>query len=493
MENKLSKIEDVFSYYSSDKVNCFERQIANALEFYHENFGKVYLILNKIRDTYVVYNKNFRNINLFEIIGVEIKHESCDFCNLINSVIKKIDMNEIVLLEGDLKNLFYSNYYMNSSWPHLLLIEGYDTEKNLLYVFDNAQFSDLDLMYDHFKLTYSLLQDFSTKKEFCRIISINKLENFNKNSLSEIILKLTDILITSIKNYNNIIVFEIENKRQIDNNYLINIPKFMEVLYNEYFNIVHSILNKCNLKEDMNFIKYINLWKKIVNRNILSYLRNKSIAGISEEEKKEIKDFESVIVLELCLVKKRLTNIKPVLPLFHEDKYLIENDNDHIIETDDKNIYFHFCKNKSYNMWLEDSAPKCVLHKGKLKDFIISIKIVIDRAYTVESFQTGIYFKLDNRIYFAAIDNSNLIVLDEIGVDNLSYNKEVSYKHTLLVEYKNSILSVRIDDDTYILSRYISGTDMEIGELGVACKTWGKPGTLKINCLIKQLDLNKGT
>lgn len=493
MKNKLSKIEDCFSCYSLDKVNCYERQIANSLEFYHENYGKIYLILNKIRDVYVMPNANFRNINLSNILGIKISHESCEFCSLINKIINKIDMNEIVLLEGDLKYLYYSDYFMHSSWPHLFLIEGYNTEKQLLFIYDNVHLGGLDQMYGHFKLTYNLVHDVSIKNKFCKIININKLKNYDRKNLLVIISNLTDLLIEVINNFDNKIICELETKQIRNNNNLLNVPKYMEVLFNEYSDLVCCIINDCSFKENIRLAEYINIWKKIVNRNILNYFRSKSVNGVLEEDREAINNYEKLILIELNSIKYILANTDFLLPVSNKDNtYTIENDNDHIIKIENKNIYFNFQKNKNYNMWIEDSAPKCLLYQGEINDFILNVDINIDKKYTVEKFQIGIYWEIQNKMYFAAIDNSDLLVLDEIGKNNLSYNKEVLYKHVLLVEYKNKVLSVKIDDDTYTLSRCVLENDINGSKLGVSCKTWGKPGKLDIHCYIKQLEVNKG-
>lgn len=47
MEKTLQNISDEFYKYTLDKVDCFERQIANTLEYYQRGYGHIYLIIKK--------------------------------------------------------------------------------------------------------------------------------------------------------------------------------------------------------------------------------------------------------------------------------------------------------------------------------------------------------------------------------------------------------------------------------------------------------------
>ena len=48
MKNILNTVNDTFSKYTLDKVDCFERQIANVLEIRRAVQGHVYILIKKI-------------------------------------------------------------------------------------------------------------------------------------------------------------------------------------------------------------------------------------------------------------------------------------------------------------------------------------------------------------------------------------------------------------------------------------------------------------
>lgn len=490
MEKTLQNISDEFYKYTLDKVDCFERQIANTLEYYQRGYGHIYLIIKKVID-FFEKNKKENKKKLFEtILGIYLIYEKYSYEKLIDQIKLCVDNGRPVLLVGNLKKVFYSIYYKEKDWPHLFLINGYNTQKELIYIFDNTQFSELDSKYENFRITYDMVNEFSKNDGVYNVISIKKTEYYNYYGIKAIIKQLTQLLVRSImKDSNYILTYFCNSYDNISKAKFINLPKYLEVTFSEYLFLL-QINTDINTENVNNIItEYINYWKRYVIKNLVLFTKTPdSLLSMEFNKDQYVLSIENRLVSELKKINQNIQDFVQTDCKTEKSIFFIENNNDNILDVSKNMIKFDFSKNKIYNMWINDEAPKLILYKGKVKDFDIKLSVKIMHNYSVGRFQFGVFLRVSDAVYFAAIDNANIVVIDMIGKDNLSYDTTILNNHKMVVKFEKKELSLFLDDcEQSIISRTIPLKSKNDIVFGICCKTWEKSGLLKVECMIDYL------
>lgn len=494
MKNILDTVNDTFSKYTLDKVDCFERQIANALEVRQTGYGNIYILINKIFEFYQNEMHESYSAHLKTILGVDICSEQYTFEELIKQIMLCIDSGNPVLLIGNLRKVFYSNYYKENDYSHLFLVKGYDTEKELIYLFDNVQFSELDAKYENFKITYNLVNEFTNNESLHSIISIRELNDQVDYRIKKIIDEITHLFVCSITRKNNSILLYCSKQRDdFRREEFINLPKFLEVAFLEYLNLLSetNINNELDNIKDI-FSKYIKYWKRYVIKKLVLFMKDPDcFFNIKLIKEPYVLSIEKDLVCELNNINEKIQNFiqsKQNKKNNLKNIFVLENNEDNIIDVNKNKIKFDFQNKKIYNMWINDEAPKLLLYKGIEKSFEIKLSIKISSGYTVGRFQVGVFLRSGDVVYFAAIDNSNAVVIDMIGKDNLSYDTKISFNHTLVVKFEDNELYLFLDKcKQNIISRVIPLKYKNDFGFGVCCKTWENPGTLVIECVTENL------
>lgn len=496
MKKIIKKINDDFSIYTLDKVNCFERQIANVLELKGYGYGHMYIIIKKCCEFFQNHGQELYGKQLNNILGINI----CSKCYHINELIPKIksqiDNNNPILIIGNLKNVFYSNYYMENDYSHLFYVKGYDDDKELIYFFDNTQFNELDAKNEDFKVKYELVRDFVNDESTFSIIEINKIGDYVDFRIRDELIKITQFFIELImKKSNSILSYFCEQNNVLNKEEFINLPKFLEVAFLEYISLFSRYKLNYNL-DCINevFLKYIKYWKQYVIKNLVLVIKKNNCFSKNKNTKDNyILSIEKELVSELNKIKILIQKSFNIDDLTVEDKkvtLITENNEDDIIKINKNQFRFIFQNKRLYNMWFDDRAPKLLFYQGLQKNFEVKFTINIDPSCTVECFQIGVFLRSGSVTYFAAIDNSNAVVIDMIGKDNLSYDTSILLEHTLKVKFDNDELSMFLDNsDKSIISRAISLENRNDFCFGVCCKTWESPGTLVVECVTEYLKI----
>lgn len=494
--------------YPFDIVTCFERPIANQLNYIDVNYGHFFVIISKIYQFYFASkDKNSREeiINLTEkILNVECK--IIQRTGFINKVQNAIEKNCPVVIGVNLKGLFYSEYYRKENWPHWLLVTGYDTEKNIYYVLDDVQFLHMENMYGDFIITQKILMSINRKflSEYDSKWSGFFFEPHQNISINDALIKILDFYfsfnICDKKTFPQLQL--LQDLSYISNtNYkytdlsdeikkkIINTNKYRSVFVQE----IEKYMTKLEYKESsiLSMQKYNyelgKQWDQFITSNILNILSNSEIDS-------EIPD----ILIELELkIKSILLDFYKYIKFVQKNgqreiqnnfskkhnKLQIENDVNNIIKIHKNEIVFNFKGDKKYDWWFDDDAPKVIL-KSKIdssQSFKIETKIEVDNSFSQEYFQAGIFLRTSNKILFCAIDNGDSFVVDEIG----ELSKSAFYEFTnismisVVKDGMNIVATLSNSQSKKLEISWYLNTNENV-DVGLACKTWGRTGKAKI-------------
>lgn len=517
-------INDIKKEYYIDTVTCFEHPIATAIKYFNTDSSECYLALTKL---YGVYREDYdgnEETNIDKIIkeakdvfGIEIKKfKNVDWKTIVNCM----DSEKLIIAGVNLYEMFYSEHYLKDNWGHWILINGYDKSNNTLNIFDNAQYNVLGERYGDFKITYRMLKKASKsykikygEENLAFMVSKHKEFNYIK-AITYIVSKYIEINISLDKVYRQIFLLKEINKLTFSNEnyvgYYIEEFKKKVININKYRNLFFDIL--INSMKKLNWDKYLTKemietvskqnkeWEKYILRNIVKVVKIKDYQPQLEN---------SIYELENCIqnyVKKYLKYLREYDNNIDEKKleqcknnentmisstisYKMENNNDKIISGNDKEIIFNFNNNKLYNWWIEDNAPKILLvnenfekiTKGGIK---ITTHMEVENGTDIagdELYQAGFYIKtlIDDNSYVCAVENDSKWIFDRIGNSGRKQSIKNEYDIFLIIK-----------DEKIVFGETVGGMDLilfedeiifeGIFETGIMCKTWNRPGKLKV-------------
>lgn len=483
----MADVIDKITPYSFEFVNCFERPIAIVLENQKSGLGSLFLMYNGLAMSYYdqqyIHHNGFFYSSVNKEIKIDIKKIQIEN-NDTERIAEVLQKYKYVFVPGNLKMLYYSEYYQQSDWKHLFLITGYDHVSHLFHVLDNEQqsYTDENIFYTKFVIPSSIMQEVFQSYLWKEHNAVYVLEIPKELNITEHILNFLNIVISKIdsKEYaqDNLISIvqreaESETVMELYKLQLLSI-KYKYVMFCELINLLN------NEEIDVAKLKYLNdeLYR-IWNISILSFIKRiiRKPHDKSSYNRKEIDVAEFNIQNELVRIYKLLNSKVKRQKSYSKEKYSLLNNEDKIISLKDNKICFTFKTGKIYNSWKTDLCPKIRLLLGKEADNIESFRIqsgIVDHK-RVNGFQYGIYIKTESEnTYVFGYDYFNGAVIDQFGVGNL--------KHiTLNDEFKRLSLSIQKKGDEF---RFVACSELEIvdvGDLkpdskiiecGIYCKTW---------------------
>jgi len=496
--------------YLLDYVDCFEKPIAILLESYGKNQSAFYYIFNSLLKCYNYIadcrSDHFKNMSFIDYINsrFNITIEPCNKEGSINDIIKEqINQDNPILIIGNLRELYYSKHFKTSDWKHLLIVKGYDDEKELYKIMDATQKSSDVHRYEEYVIEYPVLdkmyQSYYHLENTCGIYFAKYTQK--QVNLLELLIECIDNLLDCYNSkqpykeldyINNImkIISEGEciNPEQtcvlIANSY-----KYKDVLYSELSKMVSvltgdkTLVNKITDKKTL----LIGKWKSIIIICKKACFRNKPISL-----SKEISD---VIQCEVDM-KNILLEVREALKVFSEseqclesdtnDEWLLENNRDSIITLNKTDCMFDFNNNKIYNAWFGDDAPtafiKAFTEPGK--DFILRTSMKVDSCGQFVNFHAGIVFRtMDNEIYFWGSHCGMSLVLERIGTDSKLKRIAISNERVSLQLRKKDntyYFEYSFDEGTDMIEAYIIDNIKDICQIGFGCKTWNEFHSLRV-------------
>lgn len=509
---KQLNIYDIPFDYDYDVINCFEHPIAAILNYFDRRYTNYYLALAKFRGVYT--QGNVRKLVLKEteeLFGVSVRETGK---LTYKQIMESVDENTPLLIGVNLKQIFYSEHFKNKNWGHWLLMKGYNRDCELAAVLDNTQFEQSGHGYETFPLPYELLKKANDDykkvfgKEYAGLL-FRKERDMNpvivlKHLLKEYVgLDLAEAcnykqmeLLTAFRNLIN------EENRNIDIEYygnelkkkLINVNKYRKLFQMEMewfmqkFGFGLTEIEEYKTKS----MELNNLWEMFLIRKTAESVRGRYLDIESDPViiRKEIQ-IQNLVKEFLRHMDNEISdngNHKSSNGLCGEEEavltYPAEHNEDGIITGNDSEIVFHFQGKKTYNWWDMDEAPKILLQSvSNSQEFEVRTVITIDREQNAKNYEAGIFIRNPEtgQSLMIGIENEKNIVLDEIEIIGHKLYVGVSEEYSVFLKYKTGILEcgLCIFGSDKILFTHECGT-LEESEIGLACKTWGTGGKLKV-------------
>lgn len=512
---KKLNIYDIHKNYYIDEITCFEHPIAIAMNYYNRQCCFIYIILAKLYGIYMIEDGEKVRDTVFENVKETLGISMVEYSNISWNIIKKnIDEGNPVIVGVNLKSVFYSGYYMKRDWGHWILINGYDEQNKTLNIIDNAQYRRLGEKYDEFVITYDMLyraaKDY--KKSFGKrysSLSFRKEGDFcYKDALITVLKRYVNInyddwsvyrQVRLLKELNDIYDNEsdyIDYYREEFKKKIININKYRKIFFDEIINTMtdnhygHEKINLYNSK-----VAGLNeKWEKFILLDLLKASRGRFVfQKIEEEIVKMEKDVAEETARYIEYITRNSTDEGKVIEICkNEITYELVNNNENIIYGHNNEIVFDFSDKRVYNWWIEDDAPKVFIYSGNY-DFTdkknirigASVEIVrnINSAYD-ELLQAGIFVHTngDNRNYMCGIEGKEKWILDRVGYDG--QHRFINNKYGIdLKIYENKIVCEYSDKDSAGENNNVFEQDINTEGgiiIGLACKTWQKPGNVKV-------------
>lgn len=489
-------------YYSFDKVSCFEQPIGNLLNYKNGYYGHAFIMISKIFQFYFLKpNHNFR-IELIKLVAEILNVDIVEFKSLFQRFSKikfELKKQNPLIVGINCRKLFYSDHFKIEDWPHWMLITGYNSITETIQIIDDLHllYCNRENEYSHFNLTYNILKAINKsyigkygKEWSCFTFSIN-----DEKPLIEVLIRVIcyylqfdfkDCSFTQIrllKEYscchNEEIKKELRKKIINTNKYrsvfISLIKKYMnEISYNEE-NIL--MLDSVNNQLEKFWTNYILVNLSNIENNICNYA---DLPNIILETEINIRD----IILDFKNYLEKLTNSDKE-KRFRELKTnpIIENDLDRIIKINDNYINFNFERNKIYNWWYDDDAPKVVLisNINANENIRACVNIEIHGDYKEQNFQAGIFLRTKTETLFASLDVNDLFVLDKVGFINNSCKFEFVNKVEIKLFIKHKTITAQIaskKNESKIEWCLNSNSNFDIG---LSCKTWGNGKKLEVD------------
>lgn len=496
--NEMNEVDDI---YSLEEVNCLEKPVGVMLNSFNPLYRHFYLLFEKMMQSYNF--KYYSDINYNEMITMERSyhilkremnielHKIEDTANFFDIINQNLDKNNPVIVPGNLRELYYSNFYNKADWTHSFLVYEYDEDNGLYRVFDSTQ--------RHDEAGHKLYK-FVVPKD----VLYKMFKSFNEHIYKEGIYYLSSKDIPCLVNCHDLLfkcVYEFCNFRK-DNPYIeldfinqimnskkinqddikgfIQISHFKKVFFNELSELLKDELSDYDL-----FNKYSKLSKELIDKwfeidgKIVYYLYKKNKEKINLEINKVIKIEEKM----LGCMNEILSAISQAIideTLVTEKNLLVNNSDNIISKTSDDEYLFDFNENKIYNNWFSDDSPKVIFNDSKINydNVTIKVKFKLEKYIKGANFLFGVYLKDSTGSSYIFGGNSGVSMLFEHSKVNNSIWEKEEFSQDIYIIMK--ILNKKLDI-MYILN---NGSKVEVpsflikGEavqLGVCCKTWGIP------------------
>lgn len=457
--------------YSLEINNCIDYKIAGACAIFNKIFFEYYCAYWSMLKNWSNLSNNFEiREHILAIFKIEILIISSENENIINEIIRCLDSNRPVLLIVTPNTLFFSVVYKNqesNNIKHLLLITGYDKDKDLFYIYENS--INKDSFFSLFK-TNPLFEYQITKNMLYEIIDMNCC--MQKDFLNNSVMCLNKNGDVSDYELSNRFINDLKKFLLSDNDNLINKLKlyiqgenlniYNKQFHRDYVNSIEAIFNVlCNCFDmDAN---EINGYKKLItDRNKIIAFVNKKIVKKEVLELHDITRFHSVIINDknnlydfLIKNKKELEQIEEFNLLYLKGTK-IETDSEKKSNSDEVFSANVFLKkslvNESKGSWTSgENTQQHWLKVSLTKEYEI-VRIVLENSRYYEAIIS------DFMIFFSA-DNTNWTNIIEVK-NNTDYinsfdihNKKAKYIKIVVTKCSKSFEKKCIIRDLYIYGR----------------------------------------
>lgn len=523
----ISTIKPNKDQYKLDEITCFEKPIGIVLDSYDSKLSSTFYMYIKFCSSYLLncspYLEHSKVFNIMEIsshiinTNFNLRLEKINLAENIHDFIEsKLKNYDRILIPGNLKDLYYSEHYNTKDWPHIFVICGFDYTNKLYNILDFTQLHSNDVIYKPFVIQYETLD--KIYKSYCNYNGSNDIFILsNPNNLSQFdICKIIDscltlyennlsanphILFKYINSINEIItnndksflkknlkekIFGPLNVEETTQN-MFNLIKFKNVFFTELIESSRpfikdtSLLNSITTKKEILITKWNNLSNiALINMKRVLYMDYQEYINELINLELEIKNL--VMLLKSELSKYKLASTENSLI----NSFILENNEDSIINIENSNIQFNFLKQLEYNCWTGDNAPKILLNSQviKLDNFTFTAKVSINKKADNCGFLSGFIIKFNNNAtFYYGITSYNTLIIDErlksFGLTETPYTH--SEVHLKLVNKNKKCTFYYTNDISTPFTEFFNLEDeSKIIEIGLSCKTWTNTAPINI-------------
>lgn len=468
--------------YEYDEVTCFEHPIAVLFEYYKKGTGNLFIMAAKCMG---VYGEASIREGLFSFLKEKFGFEiSCKKFPNYREVVKYIDNNSPIIVGVNLKEIFYSTYYMEGNWTHWMLINGYRKTGNLITVYDNTQFDYIGHDHGNFNIpfNYIKLANKSFVKAYGWEYSSMTVKIIKEISMKEMVVAVLEMYIKYMScegiKYRQIkLLKEYEILESSKNNLrfdkvevckkLININKYRKLLLSGFK--IYMDKYKFDEEQKNKFIKVREKlneqWQDYILRQCVKIRTGKDInMDIGDEIKKDEKETLSYI----CMFRNYLIN--------EADEIILDNKG--IMLTEDKNKYtYSIMDDGIYNWWDMDDACKRIVYDNLDDDMEVSAIVKIQNGINMMGCMTGVYVRNNDSgiSVMIGVGTGGEVCIDEIGITGYKFGVQVDDIKKIFIFRKGTTITmgVYVEKEIRILFEF-ENEENNMLEVGVVCKNWKK-------------------
>lgn len=487
--------------YKLDQVNCMEKPIAIMLDGYNQIYRHIFHLFMKMMQSYNLnYYKEIDFSNLRTMSRVDIimnremniklksknKFSSCeDFCNFIDL---NIQANNPVVVPANLKELYYSKFYLKNDWYHSFLVYDHDKERGLFHIFDSVQTSN-PINYDKFviqeKVLYDMYKSFNENLYEESVYYIDSSQVANEIDVKQLVI---NCLNKFVYHRSENVYIEVDLINKIISEKKINqdeINKFRSIYHHKevFFYELSFFFQK--IERDVDKVKQFNKLKEnlldkwdIVSSKIIYKLYHRNIDGIMADLKNVLNYEESMRIFIKDILNT--LNFNVIKKNCEEDKeYSFINNEDNIItKISERSFKFCFNNNKLYNNWFKDESPKIIYNTQITTNSNVemSARFCLDKYETGSNFIIGFIFNTNSgENYLFGLNSGVALQMEHTSVDNCMLVFPINSDS---VEIKVNIVNKHLHIICKINEEEKKDFDVDVnGEIkmcGVCCKTWMK-------------------
>ena len=461
-----------------------------------KDLGKAFAILSKFRGTYnTFYSKTQFSCVRESVFATLQQYAGIKFIEDINltykEIIKWIDKGIPIIVGVNLKEIFYSRYYMERDWNHWFLIIGYKEKQGLVTVLDNTQFQYIGNKYEEFNIPFDMLKraNKSYIKRYDKKYSVIAFEKNRDCKCSELMNSIIEeycrLNLENTDGYRQYILFNMYmdmlkdeqmvqefnriNSQVIEGSLLneakkkiININKYRRIFFNEIRRYMEA--SQYNEECSDNFEVYVNqctelnkLWQNQIINTFVKVAKGYEPENIITNKiiysEKTIQD--EVKCFFEYLKDKEIKSVNTITNDFGEKSecFRYENNQEKIVVNKMSGDFkgeanFEFNGNRTYNYWDMDEAPKVIfdIQRFNNKEFeIIAEPEILFRNKT--NVEIGLIFRdfSNGSVQMIGIENGEKLVVSEIGVTGFKYEITENEKIKLFMKIKKDLIEIGIN------------------------------------------------
>lgn len=483
-----NKIKPTIGFYPIEQINCFSRAFGLCLNTFNHQFPDIYYMMNCFEKSFRI-NKLEKSVELFdfdiEIIkdffGLKIKKQYLDNSNTFFEYIEKqTEINNPVIVPINLREIYYSDFYLERDWEHPFVIRGFDRDKKLFYILDSTHLKSDSQQEREFSIGYSDLYK-AHNSYFSKINNIEKnfVLVFKKSIENYSIIDIFDKCILEISNIKKSPDFftPIQNLNMDADNfekYILNVPKYKELFFSLLFKLTsefHLVDNE-TIKKLSGCVKSLGVpWRKLSYLGFLAFQKKNNhfpveLSTVIQESESDIfeKYFDSYMMKESTIQNKLL---------------VFENNRDNIISNIENKFYFKFKGNKIHNTWMGDESPKVIFGRSKKTQF--GVKIEVNENTEKTCFAAGIFIKEGVNVYYFSLDSERRINLERRSKEESIAEKIINSKNAeLKIDYSDKTCKFYYKNNSEYILLCEREFEYEEIEFGIGCKTYYYPHPLSI-------------